>query len=231
MTAQALREKSCLCFQRQVEIQAVACRAHAAACQPGPRFGDAAEHREQAVLAGAALRVDGFEDASQVSIQAARGVQALLEIGPGVHVLQNLEVVLELVDQAVLDGREEDGLLQDRPLESLQALPRDAMPFKVLVEEGEAAVGAQELQVGLANVNVIRRGVVVQLLMPLLHEVALALLQLILLHDHENVVPDSLAVVGSTSTWHAREQQPPHQALAPSVLPTCRNQLTQGLRR
>ena len=78
------------------------------------REGQHPEHGDHPVAPHEALREDGLEERLHPPVEMmAGGVDALLEVGARVHLLEGLQVVLEVVDEGVLDSGEEDGLLKD----------------------------------------------------------------------------------------------------------------------
>ena len=76
-------------------------------------------------------------------------LDALLEVGARVHVLEDAEVVVEVVDEAALLVAEEDGVRRDRPLVAPQRVARDAVFVDDAPELVQVAVRVKERQVRL----------------------------------------------------------------------------------
>lgn len=84
----------------------------------------------------------------------------------------------------------------------------------------------------LADDDVIRRRVVVELLVPLLHPVALALGKLVTVHDVQDLVADGLTVPTAPTPPDAAEHEPEKRLFfGVSILPPPSNELIQVLRR
>ncbi len=112
------------------------------------------------------------EQALGVAIQAGLGgVDGGLQIGAGVDRAQDARVLLEVVNQGVLEMRDKHRVTADRPLEGLKALPGDPALLELLVKPVQVPVRVKGLKIGLAEDDVVRRGVVMEFLVPFFEEV------------------------------------------------------------
>ena len=132
-------------------------------------------------------------------------VHRRLEVAAAVYGLERPQEVLEVVYQPIPDVGHEIRGASDRALIALEPLPGDTPFPERPVEEIEISVALQERDVALADHDVIRCRVVVQLLVPLLEEVPGDLLYVVAVHDLEDLIPDPLALSPAS---HAREHQP-----------------------
>mmetsp|Transcript_79794 Transcript_79794/g.243980 ORF Transcript_79794/g.243980 Transcript_79794/m.243980 type:complete len:635 (-) Transcript_79794:773-2677(-) len=144
-----------------------------------------------------------------------------LEIQCIVDAAQDAEVPLEILDEAVPVGVRQVRLRRDRPAIRGQALLIDAVVPENFPILGHVAIGLQVLDDGPANANVLRRGVVVQLLMPLLVIRAVDLLDVVCVHDDKDLVSDLLPRVAAAT--HGGERPTDPHAAAQMRLPQLRH--------
>src|SRR5208337_3760408 len=89
-----------------------------------------------------------------------------------------------------------------RTLIAFQSLPGDSALFKSLIEKIKIAVAPQEFQIGFTDDDVIRSGVVVEFLMPFLHEMSRQLFDVMTMHDIQYLVADPLRVLPCAERCH-----------------------------
>src|ERR1700746_2312307 len=85
-------------------------------------------------------------------------------------------------------------LAADGALKAFEPLASNAAGFKSSIEAVELAIAAQELEKSLANDDVIRGGVVVKFLMPFLEEMPADFLNMMAVHDIEDLISDALTI-------------------------------------
>mmetsp|Transcript_38598 Transcript_38598/g.73962 ORF Transcript_38598/g.73962 Transcript_38598/m.73962 type:complete len:607 (-) Transcript_38598:297-2117(-) len=136
-----------------------------------------------------------------------------LEVRAGMHSFEDPEVVLEVVDDVGhVSWVSFDAVRPPPTLHVRHALPGDASVLpEVAPELSRIAAAALEVDVRLANRNVLYGGVGVQLLMPRLQEVvldpgAMALADAVAAQDVEDLQADLLRVPASAR--HARHGEP-----------------------
>src|ERR1051326_5323789 len=93
--------------------------------------------------------------------------------------------------------RMESWVAFDWAFETLQSFPGHAIVLQDLVKAIDLAVAAQKLEQPFADHDVVGRGVVVELLMPLLQEMAGHFLDVVAVHDVENLIPHLLSFAAS----------------------------------
>ena len=125
------------------------------------------------------------------------GGNRALQVRAGVDGLDDPQKVIEVAHQRVLAVGIVFGIAADRTLETLQPPARDASRLQRLIEPVAIAAAVQESEVGLADHDVVGRGVVVQLLVPFFEEQAMHLLDMVAVHDLQDLVPDPLAVAAA----------------------------------
>mmetsp|Transcript_8691 Transcript_8691/g.16134 ORF Transcript_8691/g.16134 Transcript_8691/m.16134 type:complete len:276 (-) Transcript_8691:2672-3499(-) len=127
-----------------------------------------------------------------------------LKIGTTVHAFQDTQVVPKVADQTLALVRKVFWLADDRPIETFEPLPRDSSITEHSPVHIAISTILQKANVCLAYGHVIGGGVIVKLLVPLFHPSALHLLDLVPMHNMQDIVSDLLAI-GSTlpDTTHA----------------------------
>mmetsp|Transcript_20853 Transcript_20853/g.62749 ORF Transcript_20853/g.62749 Transcript_20853/m.62749 type:complete len:211 (-) Transcript_20853:1862-2494(-) len=111
--------------------------------------------------------------------------------------LDDAQIVLEVVDEGVFLVPEVLRLFRDLAVEALHPVTSDAVAVEDLPVGSIITIATQERQVRLADADVIRRGVVMQLLVPLLHPGAVLLGDVVAVHDVQNLVADLLCVTAA----------------------------------
>ena len=137
-------------------------------------------------------------------------LDALDEVRAGVNRLENLQVVLEILDEGNLLAGTRGWLLLDGAFVGLEASAVDAALGENAPVLGDVHVGLEEGEVSLADDDVVRGGVVVELLVPLLHPDTLHLLDVVAVHDVENLVANLLTLATLATLADGAEHQPGH---------------------
>mmetsp|Transcript_9937 Transcript_9937/g.45394 ORF Transcript_9937/g.45394 Transcript_9937/m.45394 type:complete len:286 (-) Transcript_9937:1730-2587(-) len=119
-----------------------------------------------------------------------------VEIRAGVHSLEGAEVLLQVAGETLVLVRLERRLAADFAIVASHALLGDAVGVEMVPVDGDVAVRGDELDERLADGHVVGGRVVVELLVPLLHEAAHAFV--VSLH-HENLVANALTDVAVTA--------------------------------
>ena len=132
--------------------------------------------------------------------QMPASVDGREQVGAGMNGLEQHQVVAEIVEQAVLQVRVPLGLIRDGPFEVGETFLGDATRQQCFLVTVVVAIRVEEREVGFADDHVVGRRVVVQLLMPLLHPGAADFLDVVAVHDLENLVADALAVAAAPET-------------------------------
>ena len=109
------------------------------------------------------------------------------------------------MDEAVFEVRDKIRSGADRALEAGQPFLGHAASEERLIEPIRITIAAQESQVSLADHDVVGRGVVVQFLVPFLQEPAGHFLDVVAVHDLQNLIPDALAFAAAA---HASQHEP-----------------------
>ncbi len=136
---------------------------------------------------------DGVQEVAGRFVQEpARQAQRRAEIRGRVDGAQHAEEVAEVVQQGIAQMGNEVGVTANRAFVALQALAAHAARLERLIEGRLIAVSAQKLKVGLADHDVVRGGVVVQLLVPLFEKMSRHLLDVVPVHDLKNAVTHPL---------------------------------------
>mmetsp|Transcript_1044 Transcript_1044/g.2284 ORF Transcript_1044/g.2284 Transcript_1044/m.2284 type:complete len:303 (-) Transcript_1044:197-1105(-) len=220
-----------LSFESEIQVQHVAHLVHIALrhkLQPHqlPDLGDRVNHSKDAAIAGATLLEDRVEDHVDVAIhEAPHHLGALLEIRSSMHILQDPQVVVEIRNETILLVPVELGGGGDGTL----VLGKDFGAETVLAKHTEVlvhvAVRRKVRKVRLADDDVVGGAVVVQLLMPLLDPVTLALRQVVAMHDVQNLIADSLPVAAAAAAADTSQHEPEDLLLlGASVLPAPGNE-------
>src|SRR5205085_4181956 len=133
-----------------------------------------------------------------------------IQVRAGVHGFEQPQIILEVVNQRVFEVRNEIGRGDNGAFKTCQALLGHATGSERLIETVAVAVAAQKRQVALANDDVVRSRVVMELLVPFLDETALPFLDVMAVHDVEDVISDALTFPATTQ---AGQHQPDQVAL------------------
>src|SRR5579859_127348 len=99
----------------------------------------------------------------------------------------------------------EIGVASNGTLKALQPFTGDAAFLQGFMKTVQMAVAAQKFQVSLANDDVVRSCVVMQLLVPFLEEMPAHLLEVMAMHDLQDFVTDPLTIPATTD---GRQHEP-----------------------
>mmetsp|Transcript_54501 Transcript_54501/g.116428 ORF Transcript_54501/g.116428 Transcript_54501/m.116428 type:complete len:451 (+) Transcript_54501:2165-3517(+) len=162
--------------------------------------------------AGATHAADGLDLALEIARQGPAGVvQGQTEVQSVVDAPQNAQVAFKVADEAAPVGVDHVRLCGDGPAVGGEALLVDAVIGEHLPVLPHVAIGLQILDDGPADADIFWGGVVVQFLMPLFVVGAMDLLDVVGVHDDENLVSDLLAS-GATTTHGCKSPSDPHTA-------------------
>src|SRR6266511_3043949 len=114
------------------------------------------------------------------------------------------------MDEGVFELRNKIRSGEDRALETSQPFPCHTTGKQRLVVLIQSPITAQERQIRFADDNVVGRGVVVQFLVPFLDEPAGHFLDVVAVHNLENLIPDALTLAAAAYT---RQHQPDQVAV------------------
>src|SRR5208283_2377907 len=117
------------------------------------------------------LAIPMFPDAAQqadgIAIEEGfGGLDSRVEIGSRMDRTEDAQEVLEIRDEAVTEVRDKERVAANGAFETGQALARDPAVFEFLVEAIEITARVEELEVSLADDDIIGGRVVMQFLMP-----------------------------------------------------------------
>src|SRR5207249_12087438 len=94
--------------------------------------------------------------------------------------------------------------------ETLQPFFGHARLAQRFIKALQVTIAAEEFQIALTNDDIVRSGIVVELLMPLFQKVSSHLLDMMAVHDIQNLVSDPLSLAASAKTrQHRSHQWPP----------------------
>mmetsp|Transcript_3811 Transcript_3811/g.10982 ORF Transcript_3811/g.10982 Transcript_3811/m.10982 type:complete len:493 (-) Transcript_3811:2150-3628(-) len=142
-----------------------------------------------------------------------------LQVCAAVHALQSSEVIPEVVDESIPLIRKVLRLASNWPVKALEPLPRQPCLAQYAPVHIPVPAALKKADVSLADGNVVRGRVVVELLVPLLHPRALHLLHLVPVHNVQDVVPDLLPIRPSLAdATHAHASPLLRRAKVRSVL-------------
>mmetsp|Transcript_83625 Transcript_83625/g.269505 ORF Transcript_83625/g.269505 Transcript_83625/m.269505 type:complete len:959 (+) Transcript_83625:1319-4195(+) len=217
----ALHQHALLCLQREVEDQQVLDDVGLRVLLVQQRQHVLAGLEDAHELAVALVGVGEtgaahVADALQLALQVPRKnrpsmVERQLQVQGVVHAPEDAQVPLEVSDEATPVAVRAVRLGGDGPAVGSQPLFVDAVIREHLPVLRHVAVGLQKLDDGPADADVLRRGVVVQLLMPLFEVGAVDLLDLVCVHDVEDHIANLLPGVAAAS--HGRQcPADPHAA-------------------
>ena len=201
-------------LQGQVQVEHLAHRPGVALLQdafgqPFTQVGDAGRLLSEGRVP-VALGVEAIELVVELGAEHAAGrFRGGVQVGARVNRFQDAQEVFEVVRQAVSLVGIEFRVRGDRALEAVQAFPADTGRGQGVVELAEIAIAVQKSEVGLADYDVVRGRVVVQLLVPFLHEMTVHLLDVMAVHDVQDLVPHFLTVAAATEgTEHQPHPEP-----------------------
>src|SRR5579859_4230370 len=129
-----------------------------------------------------------FPDIAQQPLQpavqlVARRVDRRFQVRAGMARLEDFQEIAEILNQGVLQRRDKIRFASYRSFETLQPLAGNATRFEGSVKLIAVSVTAKKRKVGFTNDQVIRRGVVMQLLVPLFEEMTADFLDVVAVHN------------------------------------------------
>ena len=126
--------------------------------------------------------------------QGARGKSRAAQVAGGVERTQDRQELAEIVQERLAQMGNVVRRAANGTLVAVQALAAHAPGLQAGPEGPLIAKTAQELQVRLANHDIVGRGVVVQLLVPFLQKVTRHLFDVVTMHDLQDAIAHPLAL-------------------------------------
>src|SRR3990172_3447282 len=124
----------------------------------------------------------------------AGGIHCNFQVIGRMNGLNYFQVVFKIMNQPILKIWHKLRLSDNGPFKSAEPFTCKPCCLAGVVKHLDIAVTSQKRQVSLANNNVVRGCVVVELLMPLFHKMAGPLFDFVAVHDVEDFVTNPLAL-------------------------------------
>ncbi len=176
--------------------------------ETSPGLGDCPDH----VFDGPVpvlTRLNVPDETLKVTVQERDGrLYRGMEIGARMDLLEDRQKLSKIVEQRFLQIADEIGVRNNGPFIASQAFLGDPSGFQGRVKTIQIAVVPQEFEICFADHDVVGGRIVVKLLVPFFHEMAGDFLDMVAMHNMEDLVADPLPLAASSQGGQHEPDKP-----------------------